>query len=190
MAKQSINPSKLATFLVLIFGAGLLQLWILAIFLGFEGNLTDEVARLWGNGGLYFFSTSLVYSSFLTLLKDRPVQYGSMDMPVSFVSLGLTTLIACIAFVRTLDVGSGAQALGPLPFASNLFSQLTCVAVASSYAFFVGISCSRVRRLRDSRWMQSNNTSIILLSSLRLVSFSMQCSSLVGRILVGISLLH
>ncbi|HHC6517486.1 hypothetical protein [Vibrio parahaemolyticus] len=124
---------KLLSFILVTFGIGLLQIWILLIALVLT-NKPISVHEILGDGGLYFFSTVLALSSFITLTSHKAdLSYGSTGFNISLIVLGLVTVIAIVAYVSVLTDKIGT----PSPFSAQIASQIMCVCLASSYAFYV-----------------------------------------------------
>lgn len=56
-----------------------------------------------------------------------------MGFNITFIVLGLVTVIAIVAYVSVLTDKIGT----PSPFSAQIVSQIVCVCLASSYAFYV-----------------------------------------------------
>ncbi len=119
---------------------GVLQLWILGLLV-----LTSLVpqppggvslAQVLGDGGLFFFATTLTVSSGLTLLDALRPRVGDRDFTI--------TLIVCplvLFFAVTVYAAVHAKSFGhdPLPFQSHVLPQIACMLFALGYWFYVGI---------------------------------------------------
>lgn len=133
MSTTSISTGKVLSFIFFTFGAGLLQLWILFLVLYFSGR-NPTLSNLLGDGGLYFFSTALAFSSFVALISHTPLKFGDGNLNITLFVIGPITLIAAISYVSSLFSNIGTQAA---PFANQLLPQLACFLLASTYAFYV-----------------------------------------------------
>ena len=133
MSTASISQGKVLSFIFFTFGAGLLQLWILFLVLYFSGK-NPTISNLLGDGGLYFFSTALAFSSFVGLISHVPLKFGDLSLNITLLVIGPITLIATISYVSSLFSNIGTQVA---PFANQLMPQITCFLLASAYAFYV-----------------------------------------------------
>ena len=131
--KATIN--RLIAFLFFTFFCGLLQLWVLFMVLVFLGKVPSPGALL-GDGGLYFFSTSLALSSLASLWQKGPLEYESTATIISVVCVGITLFLAVVAYVTVLSSDFGKVAL-PFSTVRHISSQLACAIVSSSYALYV-----------------------------------------------------
>jgi hypothetical protein len=131
---------KFITFLLLTIFGGLLQLWVLWITLftkAVEENISGPTfAQLIGDGVLFFFATSLVFSSFLTLVDSRSLKLGSADLNLSLVVIALVLLLATVTYVSVLTSAKAEQ--NNLPFETHWLQQVICAFAAVAYACYVG----------------------------------------------------
>jgi uncharacterized membrane protein len=131
--KSIIN--KLLTFIIFTFFGGLLQLWVLFLVLVFLGKPPSAGALL-GDGGLYFFSTSLALSSLASLWQKKPLKYDDTTTIISIGCVGITLLLAVVAYVSVLSSGLG-RVTSPFSTTTHITSQLSCAVLASVYAMYV-----------------------------------------------------
>ncbi len=133
MTSKSINNGKIVSFILFTFGAGLLQMWILYIAL-FLDKKNPTLASLLGDGGLYFFSTALAFSSLVTLITHTSLKFGDRNLNITLFVIPPITLIAIVAYVSVLFANIGTVAS---PFSSQILPQITCFLLAAAYAFYV-----------------------------------------------------
>ena len=143
---SSLNFGKLLSFLIFTFGAGLLQLWILLLLLYLKGN-PPSAAELLGDGGLYFFSTSLAFSSFVALTNHASIKFGDLHFNVTAIMLFPIIIIAIVAYVSVLSDKIGIAAA---PFSNHLLSQFSCLILASIYGFYVATVTGVFKRSQNA----------------------------------------
>jgi len=128
---KTISVGKITLFgLSNIIGA-LLQVWVLYIALTSLGK-EHTLGVLLGDGGLFFFATSLTVSSVLILLAESPSRLSMVDIIFTlFATLGgLVTAIIVYTAVLTNNLGTAA------PFHDHTGPQISCAVLALAYAFF------------------------------------------------------
>jgi hypothetical protein len=133
MTSGPIDKGKIVSFVLFTFGAGLLQMWILFFALYFS-NKSPTLEALLGDGGLYFFSTALVYSSLVSLISHTALKFGDSYLNITFITVSPVTLIAIVAYVSVLFSNIGKLAS---PFANHIIPQLSCLTLSMTYAFYV-----------------------------------------------------
>jgi len=130
----------LGRFVIFFFATvvlGVLQLWILGLLLltAIVPQSSVNLGKLLGDGGLFFFATTLTVSSALSLWDTRRPQIGDWDTVLTFIGGGVVLFIAVVVYAAVHSKSFGSE---PLPFQSHLMPQLTCVAFALGYWFYVG----------------------------------------------------
>ena len=133
MTSGPIDKGKIISFVLFTFGAGLLQMWILFFALYFSDK-NPTLEALLGDGGLYFFSTALVYSSLVSLISHTSFRFGDLHLNITIIAVSPVTLIAIVAYVSVLFSNIGNLAS---PFSNHIFPQLSCLLLAMAYAFYV-----------------------------------------------------
>lgn len=129
-----LSVGQLITFLLATLIGGLAQLWCL-YFVLLALDRPFKFGQLLGDGGLFFFATSLGVSSYLTLSGKRRVRPGSSDFNISFVAAFAIGVPAVTTYSSVLTANLGAVS----PFESHVLPQI-CVAFASlSYSIYVGV---------------------------------------------------
>ncbi|MDO9069573.1 MAG: hypothetical protein Q7W05_14115 [Deltaproteobacteria bacterium] len=135
---------KFITYVGLNIFLGLIQLWVVAIILWIDPSVALSWTVLLRDGGLYFFSSSLVLSSVYSLFSYNNV------MKVGSVELNTTIFLACpvlllasigyaVFFTRTQ-----INALPISEFAHSL-AQLVCASSALAYAVFCADSTGQLK---------------------------------------------
>lgn len=130
-----MDKLRLATFFfVMIFG-GLLQLWVLVAILNASG--TDiSLPDLLADGGLFFFSTSLVAGSAITLLDTNGIKVGDLDFLVTLLVCAALFFLGVITYTTvmsaTLEEGGNAV------FKQHMKDQILCALIALLYWVYSG----------------------------------------------------
>jgi hypothetical protein len=141
-----ISCGRILYFLLLTLGGGLLQLWTLALIF----YATDKplgVSNLLGDGGLFFFSTSLACTSFRLLHNYRELRFGSADSILSIILAGSLTFISVVCYTTVLSpILSGAVKRPAILFANHLYTQVGCATAAITYALYVASVTKVFRR--------------------------------------------
>ena len=132
-AQKTTTPGKVIGFLALTVGGGLLQLWVLSITLMSTGK-TVKISEVLGDGGLFFFSTSLACTSFLSLIDKNSLEFGSVNFNITLVILTPVSLYAVVSYSSVLSASSGR---GAYPFGGHTKPQIICAIAALVYAFYV-----------------------------------------------------
>jgi hypothetical protein len=76
---RDLNYRRMSIFFILVIILGLLQLWVLIVVLK-ALHQPIEVKRLLGDGGLFFFSTSLAIGSALTLWDQKSTSRNDEEL--------------------------------------------------------------------------------------------------------------
>jgi len=131
--------NKIITFVLGTILGGLLQLWVVFLIVVFVDGKQITAAKLLGDGGLLFFSTSLAIGSGLALFHRGHVRPGTVDANVAFAAMFLIFVPAIVAYVRVMPPQLSSTAPAVLPFSGHVVQQLTCTFGAIVFAFFVGV---------------------------------------------------
>jgi hypothetical protein len=152
---------RLAIFLTLTIVGSLLQIWVVMILKGMTGREINFV-ELFSDGSLFFFSTTLVFGSWFSLLvSDKDQTSQSPWVAISIICVGLVTVVSVVLYsfaetqalqtmmnVMPRQMGAApAQTAGlaaPPTLQARQFSgelylsmQLGCAVVALVYTFYV-----------------------------------------------------
>lgn len=130
-----MHIGRLMTFAMGVVGGGLLQLWVLIIILNVK-NGSIEVAQLLGDGGLFFFSTSLAVGSAISLFDKRVPKIGSHYFNVTVIVCGGILFFAVTYYVSVLSDDGLKE---DRPFAEYMLLQIGCSIAAVAYWFYMGI---------------------------------------------------
>jgi len=84
---RDLNHGRLISFFILVVLLGSLQLWVLMIVLK-ALDQPIELKRLLGDGGLFFFSTSLAIGSAVTLWDQKSTPFGGEDFLITLLLPG------------------------------------------------------------------------------------------------------
>ena len=123
------------SFLMVVVGVGLLQLWSMLLLLGINGK-PIEISDLLGDGGTFFFSTSLSVGCMLNLFDARPVKIGNLDFNFTFICCGGVVYLSAFYYAAVLSRSSASVVN---PFGSHIVVQIACISVALAYWFYVGL---------------------------------------------------
>lgn len=126
---------RILSFGLLTVGGGLLQLWVLYLMAIATGT-APTLGELLGDGGLYFFATSLSFSSFVSLSSSTPIKFGTNHFNVTILLVGPVTLLAVVMYISVLSGAVGQQAS---PFSNHILSQLGCTFASLVYGLYVGV---------------------------------------------------
>ena len=130
-----MQVGRLITFVLGVVGVGLLQLWVLIIILHARGSPINAKEIL-GDGGLFFFSTSLVVGSAISLFDTHDLKIGSRDCNVTLILCGGVLLITVGFYASVLS----QDGLKQHPFAQHMLLQIGCTVVAIGYWYYMGVS--------------------------------------------------
>lgn len=134
---KSGQVNKFVVFVLLTFGGGLLQAWVLILLKAMPPNGHLNPMLLFTDGGLYFFSTSLVFSSGLSLISAPGAKFsmGTVNLTMTVVSLSVTGLLAVVGYVNVMS----QSPIPPDPFIGQWAFQFACAFCASVYALYVAV---------------------------------------------------
>lgn len=137
MDDHRVSINRVVSFLVLVVVGGLSQLFLVAFLRALSGEATD-LAVLLKDGGLYFFATSLLASSFFSLADKGEMSTGSPDFVITILIVPIVALMSVSAysqgFERSLPppVGSASPHL--------VATQLCCATGSVIYAIYAAYS--------------------------------------------------
>lgn len=126
---------RFLSFFIGVFFIGLLQLWILFMVLLAIGH-PIRISEILGDGGLFFFSTSLLTNSMLSLADFKPIKFGSKEFIVTLLALLGVILPVIVYYTAILSNGGLSE---PRPFGDIVPLQIGCLLGAVVYWFFSGI---------------------------------------------------
>jgi hypothetical protein len=130
----NFSPGKLALFAFANIAGGLLQVWVLYLALASLGR-PHTVAVLLGDGGLFFFSTSLTVNSILVLLSESKSKPSSIDITLTGVAIFGSLVASIVVYIAVLV----STDVSPAPFHDHVLPQVMCAAVALAYAVYAGV---------------------------------------------------
>lgn len=125
---------RLISFALGILGGGLLQIWVLLLMLNATGQ-TIQIKEILGNGGLFFFATTLCVGSILSLFDFRPIIVGNRDFNISVICCGVVILVAVTNYAAVLSDGGFTVTN---PFSDNVATQIGCTLIAIVYWYYSG----------------------------------------------------
>lgn len=138
----SAHLGRIVSFGLIAIGGSLLQIWILLLALSaINRPVTSGV--IFGQGGLFFFATSMVFTSLAALLASGPVRFGTADFNITLLIVGPITLLVAVVYSSVL---SGPMGTDANPFEAHRSAQLACAFAAVAYAFFVAQKTEIFRR--------------------------------------------
>jgi hypothetical protein len=128
-----VSIGKVALFSTSTIIGGLVQVWLLYVVLYALGR-DHSLPILLGDGGLFFFTTSLTATSALVLFEKIPGKPSPWDL--LFTVLIIATCAGASVYYMTIFTGVAHLELTGLPFKTHVRPQLTCAFAAFAYAFF------------------------------------------------------
>ena len=128
------SPGKLFLFVISNLVVGLLQVWVLYLALATIGK-EHNLPVLLGDGGLFFFSTSLIVNSTLVLLAQAPGKLSTVDIVFIVLTIAGSLIGSIVVYAVVLTTRLGTVA----PFHDHIGAQLSCACAALVFAFFVGV---------------------------------------------------
>lgn len=126
---------RIFSFLLTIIGGSLLQLWVLMLILKATNNPVTT-GQLLGDGGLFFFASSLAVGSAISLIDNCKIVFGNIDFIMTLlICFGL--IIIVVAYYASILTNVGFDE--PDPFANNIRLQIGCAFCAIAYWFYSGV---------------------------------------------------
>lgn len=114
-------------------GFGLLQLWS-AVLILLNAKKDINIRELLGDGGLFFFATSVVASGGLLLIERK--RLGTPEILFSLVAM-LTVAAPCLLLYGAVSAGQvGNSKAVPFPFSNLMPAQIGLAVWALAYAMF------------------------------------------------------
>jgi hypothetical protein len=128
---------KLVLFSFITFGLGLVQAWIAMLLVTINSG-EFRPAKIFVDGGLFFFSASLASSSYLSLkaTPDLDTSYGSQSNVMSIMLLGATYLMALVGYLSQATNVKGVDVVPSYSGTILTMMQVACVSCATVYAFY------------------------------------------------------
>lgn len=136
-----LSLGKLLTFFFVTVIFGLLQVWALWLILVFGLGKPVAVGELLGDGGLFFFATSVTVSSFLVLTNKYSLRFGKPDLNVTLILAGSTAFAAVVIYASVMSARFGTAN----PFKEQLWPQLACAVAALVYALYVAVRTGQLK---------------------------------------------
>jgi len=132
---------KFLLFVLIIFILGLIQYWVAAAILWYRKIFDIDI--LLRDGGLFFFSTSLVYTSFYTGQEYQ--EKGDWYKLWSASALTIVSALAVVAYCITFTGGNAPQQ--QIGFTDNIITgEKVCLAVASLYATYIYLRSGKTHK--------------------------------------------
>src|SRR5712692_7327809 len=103
-APRAFSFAKLTLFAVANILGGLVQIWILCVFLATQGKQYD-IGLLLGDGGLFFFATSLTVSSLLVFLEQSRARRSPIDNLFTLLAIMAVLMVSVVVYTAVLGNG-------------------------------------------------------------------------------------
>jgi hypothetical protein len=132
MSTNTFSVQKLFLFVLSNLLVGLLQIWILYIILR-TMHKSPDISILLGDGGLFFFATSLAVSSYL-LLYSQKAKPATIDLNLTIILVLFVILPAIIIYTVVLSTQLGTVS----PFHNCIGTQCWCALSSLTYAVYAG----------------------------------------------------
>lgn len=127
---RSISPGKVILFTTSTAVGGLVQVWLLCVVLMAQGKVHTPSVLL-GDGGLFFFTTSLTAASALILFEQLPSKPTAWDLTFTLAIAGVC-FAASAYYITVFTAHSDSLA----PFHDHVRPQMSCAISAFAYAMF------------------------------------------------------
>ena len=129
--------ARVISFVVLTIIGSLLQIWVVCLILAMRGNPSIEFAKLFADGNLFFFATSLVYGSWFSLFSSpRGYAAQAASFAITLLCVGIVTLLSLVAYSTSAYEAIRGNPL-PFPAENYLAAQIVCAIISVVYAFYV-----------------------------------------------------
>lgn len=139
--KRDLGKGRILQFIFCTLFFGLLQLWIVLVV-----GKSPSFGQLFGDGGVFFFATSLLVSSTLSLLDRGLLRAGSAELTITFVVAAPTFLLAIVTYSAIVSGQFSSATPSLTPFASKAWHQIASGAVATIYAIFTAIRTGQLAK--------------------------------------------
>ncbi|MBF0379861.1 MAG: hypothetical protein HQL69_02520 [Magnetococcales bacterium] len=140
-----MNISKVTLYLFFVFILGLAQSWALMIVLWYKSHPVS-LDYLLKDGGIFFFSTSLVYTSFFSLFDRLKLQ--TIDKLISSAAITIVSFLSVIGY--SIEISESLILNIPYEFIGRYGTgQIVCICVAGIYGFY---SAAKLGVFRNSRY--------------------------------------
>jgi hypothetical protein len=144
---KDLNYSRILIFFILVIVLGLLQLWVLiAVLKALEQPI--EVKRLLGDGGLFFFSTSLAIGSALTLWDQKSTNKNDEELLLWTIIFPGSIFFLTVAWTVAIMAKDGLTAQYPFQKSDSIILQIACTLAAITYWFITGLATDMFKRKR------------------------------------------
>jgi hypothetical protein len=144
---RDLNYRRLLIFFILVIVLGLLQLWVLLVVLK-ALDQPVELKRLIGDGGLFFFSTSLAIGSAITLWDQKSTNKHDDELILLTIILPGGIFFLTIAWTVAIMTKDGLSVQYPFQRTDSIFLQLACTLAAITYWFVTGLATDMFKRKR------------------------------------------
>lgn len=123
---------------------GLIQLWVVSLILFYHPTKSfPGFEILLGDGSLYFFSTSLVFSNLFSLLIGKNFKLNETHWIISIILIGVVLFNSLVAYITIFSTNIGT----PSPFKNYLLSQIFTVIFAISYTIYTSTCTGLFKRV-------------------------------------------
>ncbi len=113
---------------------GLLQVWVLYGALAVLGK-DHSVGVILGDGGLFFFATSLTVNAILMMFSEGSAKIGPID--VTFTLFAIVGGLVMSAVFYGVIMTSNLEAVSP--FHDQVGPQVSCALLAFAYALYTSV---------------------------------------------------
>ncbi len=126
---------RFLSFLFILIAFGPIQLWILLLVLNTTSRGTITIGTILGDGGLFFYATTVAVGSAISLFDKKQFKIGSSDFNVTLICC-IAPLIVIVIYYSSILTQTGLST--PRPFNACIFQQLGCTLMALIYWLYVG----------------------------------------------------
>lgn len=140
--EPSVSGEKVAMFFLATVVIGVFQLWVIVLVL-LAMKKTPDIDVLLGDGGLFFFTTSLLATSGLKLFEKQATDRRDI---ICSVVVGLVVFVPAIVFYSVvMAMHFNHPSVEGSPFAGMVWPQFGCGFVAVAYAVYVAVRTGMFR---------------------------------------------
>ena len=132
--------TRFISFLLIVIIFGLFQVWISVI-----DNWNFDINRALGNGGLFFFSTSLVVSSSIELHDEKGLKIGNRDFLFGLITGVPVFAISLVTYTR----GISDELIKAQTFIETPQQQSVVVLLSIVYWIYVGFRTGKFKQKRE-----------------------------------------
>jgi hypothetical protein len=130
-----MSIGRFLSYFILVIIGGLIQFWVLLLVFKMQGQ-EIKIELLLKDGSLFFFSTSLAYSSLYTLIVKHPLKLGGAPLNISLLAIGIISVTSLVVYA-TINNHKIQTYLFPIDSFQVIQSQVFVVIASLVYSLYV-----------------------------------------------------